>query len=201
MARIVKTVDERGHVIIEDPPIARLLFSDTRFAIVWLVVRLWLGYEWLEAGLHKITDPAWMSGGEAVKGFWERALGTTAAGRPIIAVDWYRAFIQMLYDAQAWTWMAPLIVWAEVLVGVALILGLFTGIAAFGGSLMNWSFVMAGTASTNMLMFSLTVLIILAWKTAGWYGLDRYVLPLLGTPWSPGRLRIHRPPAEHPSRA
>ena len=26
----------------------------------------------------------------------------------------------------------------------------------------------------------------LAWKVAGYYGLDRYVLPLLGTPWHPG---------------
>src|SRR5437870_3711838 len=56
---------------------------------------------------------------------------------------------------------------------IALILGVFTGIAAFGGSLMNWSFVMAGTASTNMLLFALAVLLMLAWKVAGWYGLDR----------------------------
>jgi len=26
----------------------------------------------------------------------------------------------------------------------------------------------------------------LAWKTAGWWGLDRWILPALGTPWRPG---------------
>jgi thiosulfate dehydrogenase [quinone] large subunit len=30
------------------------------------------------------------------------------------------------------------------------------------------------------------IFIILAWKTAGWWGLDRWVLPALGTPWRPG---------------
>jgi thiosulfate dehydrogenase [quinone] large subunit len=29
----------------------------------------------------------------------------------------------------------------------------------------------------------LGVLLILAWKNAGYVGLDRYLLPLLGTPW------------------
>ncbi len=76
----------------------------------------------------------------------------------------------------------------EVLVGVALILGAFVGVAAFFGGLMNWNFMMAGTASTNPLLFLLSILLILAWKTAGWYGLDRVLLPLLGTPWQPGRV-------------
>jgi hypothetical protein len=30
-----------------------------------------------------------------------------------------------------------------------------------------------------------------AWKVAGYYGLDRYLLPMLGTPWRPGSL-AHR---------
>ena len=73
------------------------------------------------------------------------------------------------------------------MVGVALIMGAFVGVAAFAGGLMNWNFMMAGTASTNPLLFLLSILLILAWKTAGWYGLDRVLLPLLGTPWQPGR--------------
>ena len=81
----------------------------------------------------------------------------------------------------------------EVLIGVALIVGLFTGIAAFFGGFMNWNFMMAGTASTNPLLFVIAVALILAWKVAGYYGLDRYVLPALGTPWQTGALfRGHR---------
>jgi thiosulfate dehydrogenase [quinone] large subunit len=70
-----------------------------------------------------------------------------------------------------------------VLVGLGLIFGALVGIAAFFGGLMNWSFLMAGTVSTNPFLFAVTGLLILAWKTAGFYGLDRYLLPMLGTPW------------------
>jgi thiosulfate dehydrogenase [quinone] large subunit len=69
------------------------------------------------------------------------------------------------------------------MIGAALILGAFVGIAAFFGAFMNWNFVMAGAASTNGMLFAIAVLLILAWKVAGWYGLDRFLLPLLGTPW------------------
>jgi thiosulfate dehydrogenase [quinone] large subunit len=74
--------------------------------------------------------------------------------------------------------------YGEFLVGIALILGAFIGIAAFAGSFMNWNFIMAGAASTNGLMLILAIILILAWKVAGWYGLDRWFLSYLGTPWS-----------------
>ena len=46
---------------------------------------------------------------------------------------------------------------------------------------------MAGTVSLNPEMLIISVFIILAWKTAGWWGLDRWLLPSLGTPWSTKR--------------
>lgn len=73
-----------------------------------------------------------------------------------------------------------------MLVGLGLIFGLLTGIAAFFGSLMNVSFLFAGTLSTNPLLFILATWLVMAWKVAGWYGLDRWALPYLGTPWNKG---------------
>jgi len=35
------------------------------------------------------------------------------------------------------------------------------------------------------------VLLLMAWKNAGWWGLDRFVLPALGTPWHGGPV-FHR---------
>ncbi len=35
-------------------------------------------------------------------------------------------------------------------------------------------------------LFAIATWLVLAWKTAGWWGLDRWVLPALGTPWKPG---------------
>lgn len=168
---------------ITDPPIARFVFSDTRFAWVWLILRLYMGWQWIDASSHKIFDPKWVSTGEALKGFWVNALNTTP--KPVIAFDWYRTFIQYLVDTQSWTWFAKLVAYGELLIGVAFILGAFTGVAAFFGAFMNWNFMMAGSASTNPWLFILAALLMLAWKTAGYWGLDRFLLPLLGTPWRP----------------
>jgi thiosulfate dehydrogenase [quinone] large subunit len=175
-------VDQQGQVLIPDPPLAFALFQTTRFAWLWLILRMYLGYSWLSSGWGKITSPAWATGGP-LRGFWENAVVVPETGRPAIAFDWYRGFIQFMLDNQWYEWFADLIMYGELLVGIALILGAFTGLAAFAGSFMNWNFIMAGTASTNGLMLILAVLLILAWKVAGWYGLDRWLLTYLGAPY------------------
>lgn len=174
--------NEEGH-IIQDPPLARFLFSDTRFSVVWLVVRVLIGLSWLQSGLGKLNNPAWVQTGEALKGYWANAAAIPESGRPPISFDWYRGFIQSLLDNGSYVWFAKLIAIGEVLVGLGLIVGLFVGIAAFFAALMNWNFIMAGSASTNGLMLVGAIVLVLAWKTAGYYGLDRFALPKLGTPW------------------
>ncbi len=195
MARIVV----RG-TAIEDPPLARFLFSNTGMAWFWLIVRVWLGYQWFEASLHKLASPAWMQTGAAVKAYWERAVVIPPQGQPPIAFGWYRDFIQYLLATHSYTWFAKVVAVGELAVGIALVLGVFVGFSAFFGALMNWSYLMAGTASTNPVLFVAAILLMLAWKVAGYIGLDYYLLPLLGTPWRPGRIfggprRAHPAPA------
>lgn len=175
-------------IYLEDPPIARALFSDVRFAWIWVVLRIYVGYEWLEAGLEKATNPAWVGTGEALKGYWTRAIAVPAQGRPPITYDWYRDFLAGLLNAGSYTWFAKLVVFGEIAIGVALIVGAFVGIAAFFGAFMNLNFMLAGSASTNPVLFLIAGLLLLAWKTAGYWGLDRFLLPALGTPWRAGTL-------------
>ncbi|MGE5250124.1 MAG: DoxX family protein [Bacteroidota bacterium] len=170
--------------ILEAPSLIELLFNDKRFSILWLVVRLWLGWQWVEASLHKLTNPGWMKTGDALKGFWLGAVQIPAEGRPAIAFDWYRNFLQYMLDAQAYTWFAKLIAVGEFVIGITLILGLFVGAAAFFGGFMNWNFIMAGSASVNGMFFALSVLLVLAWKVAGYIGLDHFVLPYVGDIWN-----------------
>ncbi len=176
--------------IIQDPPFIRTLFNDPRAAILWLILRIWLGYQWVDAGLHKIASPAWVQTGDALKGYWTSAVAIPAEGRPPISFDWYRSFVQFLLDSQSYTWFAKLVAYGEVLVGIALILGAFTGIAAFFGGLMNFNYMLAGSASTNPVLFILAVGLIMAWKIAGYIGLDYFLLPWIGTPW--GRVAKER---------
>jgi thiosulfate dehydrogenase [quinone] large subunit len=187
MALVDKANVPRNTVVrLEDPPVAKALFGDVRWAWLWLLVRLYVGWQWLSAGWGKLGNPAWTgeNSGAAITGFVQGALDKTGGAHPDVQ-GWYAWFLQNLVLPNASTW-AYLVTWGEILVGIALILGIFTGIAAFFGSLMNLNYLLAGTVSTNPILFSLAILLILAWKTAGWWGLDRWILPALGTPWSPG---------------
>lgn len=187
MAHKPSIVTSRGIVTVADPPLAFSLFSTTRFAWLWLLIRLYVGYQWLQSGIGKYSNPAWWSG-DALGGFWANAIKVPEEGRPPITYGWYRDFIEFMYNAQWYTWFGKLVMFGEILIGIALIVGAFVGIAAFMGGFMNWNFIMAGSASSNGLLFALSVLLVLAWKVAGWYGLDRFLLPMLGTPWQ------HHPP-------
>jgi thiosulfate dehydrogenase (quinone) large subunit len=173
-------------VQIEGPAFARFLFNNSAAGLFWLPIRLFIGFEWLEAGWHKATGGGWLDGGNALAGFWKTAAAVPQQGKPPITYEWYRGFINVLLNNHAQTWFAPLITLGELAVGLGLIFGALTGVAAFFGAFMNMSFLLAGSASTNPIMFTGAVGLILAWKVAGYYGVDRYLLPRLGTPWRPG---------------
>jgi thiosulfate dehydrogenase [quinone] large subunit len=174
--------------VVADPPLARFLFSDTRMAPIWLLVRIYVGWAWLDAGWHKVIDAGaktnYMIDGAGILAFWQRiAAVPPPPARPTITYDWYRGFIQLLIDNHAEAVMGKAIALGETAVGLGLILGAFVGIAAVSGAFMNLNFMLAGSASTNPVLLLLGILLVLAWKTAGYIGLDRFLLPLMGTPW------------------
>lgn len=175
---------------IPEPPIAHLLFTNTKLAPFWLIIRLYVGYEWLSAGWGKLTHPAgvWVGGksGAAITGFVQGALKKTSGDHPDVT-GWYAWFLQsvVLPNASVFSYM---VAFGEVLVGLALIFGLLTGIAAFFGGLMNANFLLAGTVSSNPILFIFATWLVLAWRVAGYWGLDRWALPMLGVPGRPGTL-------------
>lgn len=184
----VTTASRRKQDVVrmEEPPVSRALFGEVRWAWIWLLVRLYVGWQWLQAGIGKIGNPAWTgeNAGAAITGFVTNALTKTEGAHPDVQ-GWYAVFLERLVLPNAGFW-SFLVAWGELLVGIALIVGLFTGIAAFFGSFMNMSYLLAGTVSTNPILLFLAALLVLAWRTAGWWGLDRWVLPALGTPWRLG---------------
>ena len=173
---------------IAEPALSKFLFSDTRMAWFWLLMRLYVGWEWLIAGWAKVQNPAWVGSGAgtAVKGFLTGALGKMDGAHPDVS-GWYGGFIQT-FALNHTVLFSYLVSYGELLVGIALILGIFVGIASFFGSFMNMNYLLSGTVSTNPILLVLGLFLVLAWRVAGWYGLDQYVLPALGTPWQPGRM-------------
>jgi thiosulfate dehydrogenase [quinone] large subunit len=168
---------------VQAPPIARVLFGDTRLAWLWLALRVYLGWLWLDAGREKLADNGWMDGGLALRGIWERSAQTPEQGQVPLAYDWYRDMLQFMLDHKWYVWAGPLVAVGETLLGIALILGLFTGLTAFLGSFLNAGIDLTGAAATPF-FFVLAIALMLAWKTAGRIGLDRWVLPVVGKIWN-----------------
>lgn len=155
----------------------------------YLGLRLFLAWEWLEAGWHKVTDPAWVQTGDALRAYWERAVALPAPpARPLITYPAYRAFIQFMLDNGWYTWFADVVAWGEVLIGLGFLFGGLIGFAAFFALLMNFAFLFAGTTSSNPMLIMLEVFVLLGWRAAGWWGVDRLLLPRIGAPWVPRRL-------------
>jgi thiosulfate dehydrogenase [quinone] large subunit len=184
-----------SHGIIEDPPLARALFADTRWSWIWLIVRLYVGWDWLSEGIAKAQDPSWTgsAAGTFLRTWLTHAIAKTQGAHPDVQ-GWYAAFLSnvVLPHAVFWSYCVTA---GEIAVGAGLILGLFTGIAAFFGTTLNASYLLAGTVSTNPILFALGSLLVLAWKTAGWWGVDRWVLHAIGTPWRRDPAPVYVPSA------
>src|SRR4051794_15012486 len=142
-------------------------------AAILTVLRLYLGYEWLITGFHKLT------GGFDASGFLKGAVANPVKGPDgAVVFGWYVDFLKhiALPNAHIFNTLIPL---GEFLVGLGLILGCLTTAAMFFGLVMNFSYMFAGTISTNPLDILLGVFIVAAGLNAGRIGLDRWVIPYI----------------------
>ncbi len=158
----------------------KCICKDVRFmGILWAIIRIWLGYTWIKAGISKIQNPAWFGSdaGTAISGFFRGALAKATGDNPMVQ-EWYASFLEnvALPNAQAFSY---LIVFAEILVGLSLLFGLFTIIGLLAGGFMNLNFLLAGSGSMNPVMITLTFILIYVGYGSYYYGLDRWVLPWL----------------------
>ncbi len=146
-------------------------------ATVWLILRLWLGAAWLQAGWGKVFGEkasVWVGNeaGVAVTGFLKGALEQATAPA------WYADFIREIALPNA-TLFSYLVAYGEVLVGLALVVGLVTNLAALMGIAMNLAYLFSGTISKNPQMLLAESAIVFAGLAAGYYGIDRYLIPFV----------------------
>lgn len=186
-----------------EPSISRFFLGSGGSAGIWFVVRMYVGTEWLLAGWEKAASPAWGTSGIAMRGFVKGALARATGAHPAVE-GWYAGFLRdvVLPYVHAWSFA---ITWGEVAVGVGLLFGALTGIAAGFGVLMNFDYLLAGSVSVNPVLGMLGLFLVIAWRVSGRIGLDFYLLPALGLPWKPGVLFTEadahtpgrRPPQAH----
>ena len=159
-------------------------------SVLWLVARLWLGYGWLSAGYQKLwgSEKAvfWNGGGAGVKWFATAGVAGSTAGKGAGAsYGWWAAFLHDFVLPNA-SWIAKVVTLSELVIGLLLILGLFTGAAALAGLTLNLVYMFTGSAGVNPAYAIVSVFLILAWRNAGYLGLDRLVLPVMGNRFRPG---------------
>jgi thiosulfate dehydrogenase [quinone] large subunit len=160
-------------------------FKDPRIAgAALLAARLWVGSRFVIHGLEKVAGPGaevWVGdkAGVAVSGYLNGALamapgGANAGAHPEVA-GWYAALIRDVFlpNAQLFSY---LVAWGEVLVGIALVLGILTRFAAAMGVTMNLAFLFAGTSGDNVPMLLVGLPIVFG-AAAGYYGVDRFLMP------------------------
>jgi len=160
--------------------VADFLYRSKTASVLWLVARLWLGYGWLNAGYQKLwgSEKAafWNGGGAGVKGFATAGVAGSKAGTGGASYGWFAAFLHGFVIPNA-SWIAKLVTLSELAIGALLILGLFTGVAAFAGLSLNLIYMFTGSAGVNPAYAVVAVFLILAWRNAGYLGLDRFALP------------------------
>ena len=183
-----------------DRRFVRFLFNNTRAGLFWLPIRLFVGFR-LARGRVAQARPRWVDAGRhrPARGTGSRRSRSLSTGS---AADHVRV-VPRLHPPAAQRQGRELVRLAghvrrdrdrdrPDLRG-------FTGVAAFFGALMNMSFLLAGSASTNPVLFTMAVGLMLAWRVAGYYGVDRYLLPALGAPWRPGTAFRREAPVEQSS--
>jgi len=170
--------------------------------IILALIRVWLGYVWINSALGKVASPVWTGSqsGTAISGFFQGVLAKATGEHPAV-LGWYADFIRVVAMPNA-RFFSYLIAFGELLVGLALLLGALTTFATLMSIFMNLNFMLAGTAGINPVMYTLAIFVIVGGASAGYYGLDYFLLPRLRPYWHKivGRAkgRFQYPTTPHP---
>lgn len=156
-----------------------LVSKNLLLPIVLLLIRVYVGWQWLSAGFEKITSSSWVGdkAGTAIGGFLTSALTKTGGEHPSVQW-WYAEFVKNIALPNKVVF-SYLVSFGEVAVGLGLILGALTPFAAFFGAFMNFNYLFAGTVSTNPVLLLGELVILAFWKKSGALGLDRFLMPML----------------------
>src|SRR6478672_2330256 len=147
--------------------------------LFWLVLRLYVGYEFVTAGWEKVNSGQWLgtNTGGAISGFLKGALAKNVGAHPEVQ-NWYANLDKNVFLPNA-TLFANLVAIGELAVGLAILFGVFTKFSAFWGIILNLAFVSAGISSSNPTMIVFEVAMLFGGAGVAIYGIDFYLMPFL----------------------
>jgi thiosulfate dehydrogenase [quinone] large subunit len=135
-------------------------------AVAWLAVRVWIGIMWIQAGWAKIfgaENSAFLhNNGAGVAGF---------AAHGAAAYSWWGSFLHSFVVPNA-GWIAVLVAFGELAIGLGLAFGFLTRTAAVASLLLLFTYVMSGTASVCAFYALCAIIVLATWRTSSWIGVD-----------------------------
>ncbi len=164
MSTITNVLGDPSHR--ESPRVLTWLTHSKLASPLWLAARVWLGVMWMQAGWAKLwgaENAGFLhNNGAAVAGF---------AGHGAASYSWWGSFLHSFVVPNA-GWIGQLVSYGEFFVGLGLILGFLTPLAAGGALLFNLTYMLSGTAGVNPFYAMFAVVILATWRTSGWIGVD-----------------------------
>jgi thiosulfate dehydrogenase (quinone) large subunit len=152
------------------PGVLRWLATSRIAALGWTAMRIWLGVQWIQAGMAKLwgaENSAFLHhGGAGVAGFATHGAAT---------YTWWHSFLTGFVVPNS-GWIGVSISVAEFALGIALVLGLLTPLVALGGLSLNMTYMLSGTAGVNPVFMIFSIVLIVAWRTSGWIGVDGLIM-------------------------
>jgi thiosulfate dehydrogenase [quinone] large subunit len=135
-------------------------------SVAWLAVRVWVGIMWIQAGVSKVwgaENPSFLhNNGAGVAGF---------AGHGVAAYSWWASFMHSFVVPNA-SWIAVIVAFGELAIGLGLAFGCLTRIAALASLALLFTYVMSGTASVCAFYALCAIIVLATWRTSSWIGVD-----------------------------
>ena len=155
--------------------VARWPFSSRLAAPVWFGLRLYLGSVWLQFGLDKLRT-GWLTTNPM-----GQILELIARGQTPTPVPQYRALAELLLALRLDAVMSAAIPLLELAFASAFFAGVLLVPAAIGATLLNLNLILSGIASWSFdgRIIALQLLLLLAWRVAGYLGIGESLRTLL----------------------
>lgn len=154
--------------------------------VLWTIVRLWVGWEWLTSGWVKVFGTGrevWVGSkaGVALTSLFNGALAKSEGANPDVQA-WYAWFVHniALPGSKVFSYI---IAYGEIIIGIALILGLLTVPALLIGVIINLNYLLAGIGGINPILLTLEAILLFVGPAVYYIGLDRWVIPDISRRW------------------
>jgi thiosulfate dehydrogenase [quinone] large subunit len=166
-------------------PIIAFVRREVRKDNAYLVpLRFFIGIGWFRAGLEKILDPGW-NDGAALATFLHTKIDSGHVVFPV-----YQELIEQLFLPNVAV-LSLVVIFGQLLVGTAVMIGAFTNAGLLGGLFMNLNFILAGQVNPSAFYVIIESVLFIA-NAGAVMGFDEVISQRVRAPWLVARAHWDR---------